>query len=823
MNLTQLPSHIFGMHDSGAEHLFTDAGKRAWIVQSVLATASPGNFSGLAQQGHGMIVRLNHGYFPKGTLPFSLQYDAFAAACGNYAAGSQGVRIWVIGNETNLKGEHPGADDDAREELITPARYAQCFKKCRAAIKGAPGHADDWVIPSPPGPWNVETAYAGNERGDWVDYFRDVLNECVRVGAPPDALALHTYSHEALMDAGLVDGEQPFTNAAYPNRHSQFRTYRDFMGAVPAALRTLPVFITESQHLPWDNRNVGWVQRAFAEINAWNAVATNQPIQALCLFRWTANPRDPVQAGWSVSDRERLQDDLRAALQNDFRVRWTAAAGKASPATKPPATTPMPFVLPVDKIRWFTEEAIRKLEAEDGAGARAILSGTVSPWFYASYPQNATDLVRAQAHTDARWHSEEATRQIEAGNLTGARQILVDPVLAWLTSKGPSALGILSFEVGTTTSKATTKPKRGAKKTSKRKRAPGVLSVETPTGTSGAEGSAGPVSFDVTGASPSAQLLAEGEAHQLLQFNREAALQKRIFADGLVPNSAEFTVTMDNVAYVAQRAEHLLTGKVRVYYAPTANVADVHFATREGGATLNTPFKGGNRITQLFAARPAYYQQFHLAGHEGVDMVPLDGKREMYCIEDGVIVRDVDIPGDPKTNAYGIYVAVFNAANRRMWYYCHMKENLVTGKQEVKRGDLLGHMGGTGNVQGDHLHLNVKLLDASSLPLTPNNGFKGWSDPLPLLNVLNTAVVSTPLSEALLAKADASQSVAFNTQAALQKQMFAEGFFPNSAEFNVVLDGKNHVAQRAENLNTGAVRVYYAPTSNFADVKFVER
>src|SRR5215211_5388926 len=101
MNLNQLPNQIFGMHDSGAEHLFTDAGKRAWIVLSVLANDSPGDFSGLANQGHGMIVRLNNGYFPNGTIPFSAQYDAFAQACGRYAAGSQGVKIWIIGNETN--------------------------------------------------------------------------------------------------------------------------------------------------------------------------------------------------------------------------------------------------------------------------------------------------------------------------------------------------------------------------------------------------------------------------------------------------------------------------------------------------------------------------------------------------------------------------------------------------------------------------------------------------------------------------------------------------------------------------------------------------
>lgn len=805
MNPSQLPSHIFGMHDTGAEQLFAEAGKQAWIVVSVLATDAPGDFSALANQGHAVIVRLNHGYFPQGTIPFSSQYDAFASACANHVAGSRGVNLWIIGNETNLKGEQPGADDPARHEKITPALYAQCFKKCRTAIRNAPGHSDDWVIPSPPGPWNTETQYPGNESGDWVIYFRQLLEECVKIGALPDALALHTYSnHGVPMSPALIESEEWMANSGFPTRHWQFRAYRDFLGVVPASLRTLPVFITESQHLPWEDRNVGWIQKAYAEIDAWNSVSTNQPIQALCLFRWHANPHDETQAGWSLSDRPQLRDDLRAAFQNNYLTRWlnVPAPVQPDPGTKPSA------LLPLDKIRWFTEEAVRKLEAGDPAAARDILVNMVSPWFYQSYPQHSSELVKAQAHAQARWFSEETTRRIEANKPAEARDLLVTQVLPWLTSTGPHELGILGIQG---LPKKRKPPKRsGGKKPRGRKPVPGVLGIEE-------------------GAPPAAPLretlLAQGDAHQLLPFNKNASLQKQIFADGLVPNSAEFNFSFQDITYVAQRAEHLLTGEVRVYYAPTTNFADVHFAGRDASPALNTPFKGGNRITQVFAARPEYYQQFHLAGHEGVDMVPKDGDRDLYCVEDGTVLRAIDVPGDPKTNAYGIYVAIYNAANHRLWYYCHMSEKRVNLKQQVSRGDVLGRMGGTGNVQGDHLHLNLKLLDASGLPLTPDNGYKGWSDPLSLVNALNaaSATASTPLHDALLAQATARQSIAFNTQAALQKQMFVHSFIPNSAEFNIEVDGASYVAQRAENLNTGAVRVYYAPTTNFADVSFVER
>lgn len=818
MDKTQLPPHIFGMHDSGAEHLFAESGKRAWIVITVQATDSPpGDFSGLANQGHGIIIRLNNGYGSAGTIPFSSQYDAFAQACGNYAAGSRGAHIWIIGNETNLQSERPGSGDAAREEAITPARYARCFAKCRAAIKNAAGHGDDWVVPSPPGPWNNQTAYPGNEAGDWVIYFRDLLNECVKQGATPDALALHTYTHEAPMNAALVEDEGRFTNPPFTERHFQFRAYRDFLSVVPAKLATLPVFITESQALPWEDRNAGWIQKAYAEIDAWNAVPTNQPIQALVLFRWTANPGDETQRGWSISDRRRLQDDLRAALQNDFRVRWVGPAVTPAPAPSPkPAPAPVGGLLPLDKVRWFTEEAIRKLEAVDGKAARELIVNTITPWFYASYPLHSADLAKAQAHTTARWNTEQATRQIEANDLTGARQTLLDNVLAWLASPGPRALGILSVKAAPVPVKQSKSARKSAKKSRGRKRAaprPGVLSIEeTP--------SVSTLSVETL----EELLLREGDARQVLPFNREAALQRAIFAAGLVPNSAEFNLTVADASYVAQRAEHLLTGEVRVYFAPTTNFANVSFVGQSEGAGLNTPFKGGNRITQVFAARPEYYQQFRLSGHEGVDLVPKDADLEIHCVEGGKIIKDVNVPADSKAPVYGNHVVVFNAENRRLWYYCHMSENRVNENDMVQRGDVLGRMGSSGNTQGAHLHLNLKLLDASSLPLTPQNGFLGYSDPLPLVNTLNAApAASAPLREALLKQANASQSIAFNTKAALQKQMFADGFLPNSQEFNLSQDGVPYVAQRGEDIKTGAVRVYYAPTTNFAAIKFVER
>ena len=75
-------------------------------------------------------------------------------------------------------------------------------------------------------------------------------------------------------------------------------------------------------------------------------------------------------------------------------------------------------------------------------------------------------------------------------------------------------------------------------------------------------------------------LLWHGEAAQKIQFNPRAALQKAIFLDGYVPNSGEFTVAWMGREYVAQRAEHLGSGEVRVYYALLDDWANVRWVTR---------------------------------------------------------------------------------------------------------------------------------------------------------------------------------------------------------------------------------------------------
>jgi hypothetical protein len=312
------PPYIFGMHDRGGENLMLTRNKRGWVLVTESVGSDPNNTNGsdytdLSTNGLGVIVRLNNGYGSTGTIPNSSQYDNFARRCGNFVEASPGCRVWIIGNEMNLAAERPGGPGG---QTITPQLYAACFQKCRAEIRRRTGHDSDQVVIGAVGPWNTETKYAGNDRGDWVQYLADILT---LLGNTVDGIALHTYTHG--QDPNLVFNDDTM-NAPFKKYHYHFRAYRDFMAAIPSSLHSRPVYITETdEYGAWRDDNAGWVRNAYKEINDWNKTAGNQPIQALVLYRWIIGNRDdPKEVGWAIIDKPGVQDDWRGAMNNEYRV-----------------------------------------------------------------------------------------------------------------------------------------------------------------------------------------------------------------------------------------------------------------------------------------------------------------------------------------------------------------------------------------------------------------------------------------------------------------------------------------------------------------------
>ena len=84
------------------------------------------------------------------------------------------------------------------------------------------------------------------------------------------------------------------------NRYSkEFATYQDFLRVVPASMRSLPCYITEANYgtdIPegqdrWEDRNTGWIRRAYEDINGWNQNPGDQVIRARVLDRCASYDR----------------------------------------------------------------------------------------------------------------------------------------------------------------------------------------------------------------------------------------------------------------------------------------------------------------------------------------------------------------------------------------------------------------------------------------------------------------------------------------------------------------------------------------------------
>ncbi len=320
------PPYIFGIHDPGGEDLMIEAKRPGWVLFTEKVSHQPHKYDEMVKEGLRVIVRLNHDYPPGGTIPFATHYDEFARHCASFVKASKGCHIWVIGNEMNHASERPGVDYSfvtnsivgSPGEEITPERYAECFQKCRRAIRQLPNHRHDQVVIGAVAPWNAQTsaspAYQKNPEGDWVDYFEEIL---LRLKGQCDGIAIHTYTHGN--DREVITSTEKMKDK-FTNRYYNFYAYRDFMNAIPQEMRDLPVYITETNpHPGWpDGYNPsGWVQAAYEEINRWNQDPRNQPIQALILYRWTAAD----QPRWIIHNREGVKADFKAATKHRYGVR----------------------------------------------------------------------------------------------------------------------------------------------------------------------------------------------------------------------------------------------------------------------------------------------------------------------------------------------------------------------------------------------------------------------------------------------------------------------------------------------------------------------
>ena len=109
----------------------------------------------------------------------------------------------------------------------------------------------------------------------------------------------------------------------------------------------------------------------------------------------------------------------------------------------------------------------------------------------------------------------------------------------------------------------------------------------------------------------------------------------------------------------------------------------------------------------------------YFGNHEGVDADVIggfaDNRIDVLCTYDGVVERVVA----NGTTGYGNYVRIQHLRNGSTFYtrYAHLDEVYVHVGDPIKSGETVGEVGATGNVSGEHVHLNLEV---------PNYGLDGY-------------------------------------------------------------------------------------------------
>jgi len=303
---------IVGQHDdaplpSAILDRLETAGQSGWVTVAVGIGTNPADMSGfdfsaLAADGHEVIVRLNAGFFPTGTIPVPSQYSDFATRCANAVANSTGAAKWLIGNETNLAVEWPQSGGGL--QYISPASYAECFRECFDAIKAVDANAEVLVQSIAPwggpyGPGNLGGFAHVGQPDTWIDYLHRVLDEIDALGVTPDGLTLHSGSRG--YDPATVFNDTSRITAGPLNLAFGWEVHREWiMFGIPPEMWELPIYVTESNGLYWwkgggpesgsdPAYQAGWLQGLYGAANAWNQSTRRSgmpPILCLNLYRW---------------------------------------------------------------------------------------------------------------------------------------------------------------------------------------------------------------------------------------------------------------------------------------------------------------------------------------------------------------------------------------------------------------------------------------------------------------------------------------------------------------------------------------------------------
>lgn len=671
---------LLGIHDIEGASATPAA---TWLLDTVaLSENPPAKAYGSVAPGLEIIARLNWGYGSTGTLPPADQYVRYLDAVDAYIMASSGCRRWIIGNEPNLPREWPDG------QPILPSSYASCYSHAHDLIHDLAGHADDEVLLAGSGPWNAEYYYPGNERvyegkkyGDWVKYTLDCLT---LIGSGCDGLALHAYTHG--YDPALASSTQRM-NAPFSDRYYHFRTYQDYLNALPSSF-TGQLYITEANgDSSW--LATGLIDAMAQEITAWNQSHAQRQINCLICYRFPKYDQFYMQG------------------KQDVLAEYVSVANRYASSTPPPQ--PEPPVPDGGSGSRYPDKSPYLQSWDKRLDVRGVWLGVV---------EAAPDL---QWHvTDGRWFNEDESQ--------GRHHVF----LKVLDANGALAMGV-SVRFGWSSGSQ-------VKKTEKKhddwlgQGAAGDYSLD----------------FDMYEPAPSYWLkIDDGQPSDELQGLGLGSIEQPhykihtsyAFAVQLLPTQTPpqpEPVPAHPEWVVAPAGANLrtepVTGTILTVIQYSEQVAvfgqqmgsdgypwkQTTYQRQDGwvrGDLLSTeepqpapesellldPLPG-SVVTQHFYQNPDDYYRFNLPGHDGVDLAGVPVNTPVRCLCRGTVVA-CGMHDD-----YGNFVRVQHDSLLACSFYAHLSEISVTLGQSLSAGERIGLMGATGNATGPHLHLEVRSL-----------------------------------------------------------------------------------------------------------------
>lgn len=140
--------------------------------------------------------------------------------------------------------------------------------------------------------------------------------------------------------------------------------------------------------------------------------------------------------------------------------------------------------------------------------------------------------------------------------------------------------------------------------------------------------------------------------------------------------------------------------------------------------------------------------------HNGIDYACAIGT-PVYAVADGTVQNAKD------GGSYGNYIDIWHGDAGSL--YAHLKSFVVKVGQQVKAGDLIGYSGVTGQVEGPHLHFELRLCSSYSnfweRCKLDSSVFMRCTDPAPFVNdCIRRLALTTETANALVVAEAALES-----------------------------------------------------------------